>query len=272
MKRLTRFLFICLVLGYGTVAFAQAIVTDIRGTAFLRVGNAPEVPLLVGQKVPSGALLRTSVDSMVVLGFPDRQVCVIGEISTFRIVDYRFEAGQASKGQVSLNLISGSLRMALGEIGALNPGAIRVQIGVATMGILPSGDSNRTDASVVVLGGPVSVTVQEGRAVVISPAGLSQQLDAGQGMYLAPDGSVRRGNVSQIASLLGQGPDGKEILKQLASLQVQSTTDLMQQTVITLASLLPTDDVLTAPAVSTTATAGTAGAGGGGAGSIASPN
>lgn len=268
MKRLTRLLFACFALGYFALASAQALVAEIRGTAFIRQGTAPEEAVVVGRKIPPGALLRTSSDSMVVLGFPDRQICVIGETSTFRIVDYRFEAGQPEKGQVSLNLINGSLRIALGEIGALNPGAIHVQIGVATLGVLPSGDSNRTDASVVVLGGPVSVTVQEGRAVVLSPSGLTQQLDAGQGLYLGPDGSVRRGNVSQLASLLGQGAEGKEMLKQMASLQ--GTTELMQQTVITLASLLPTEDVLSAPALGTTTTAGTAGSGGGG--NIASPN
>ena len=272
MKRLIRMLLVCFSLGFGTLACAQALVTEIRGTAFIRLGTAPEQALVVGQKIPPGALLRTSSDSMVVLGFPDRQICVIGETSTFRIVDYRFEAGQPEKGQVSLNLINGSLRIALGEIGALNPGAIRVQIGVATLGVLPSGDSNRTDASVVVLGGPVSVTVQEGRAVVLSPSGLSQQLDAGQGLYLGSDGSVRRGDIGQLAALLGQGADGKEILKLLTSLQ--GTTGLIQQTVITLASLLPSDDVLAAPALGTTTTAGTAGTGGGGnaGGNIASPN
>ncbi len=103
---------------------------------------------------------------------------------------------------------------------------------------------------------------------MISPAGVSQQVDAGQGLYMGTDGSLRRGNVSQLSSLLGQGPDGKEILKELISLQ--ATTELMQQTVITLASLLPTEDVLAAPAVGTTTTAGTAGSGGGG--NVASPN
>jgi hypothetical protein len=267
MKRLTRFLLVSLALGYGSFAFAQAMVTEVRGGAFFQVGAAPERPLVAGQKIPPGALLRTAPDSMVVLGFPDRQVCVIGETSTFRIVDYRFEPGQAEKGQVSLNLINGSLRIVLGEIGILNPSAIRVQIGVATLGMLPSGDNNRTDASVVVLGGPVSVTVQEGRAVVLPPAGKPQQLDLGQGMYLGSDGSVRQGNAGQFASLFGQGAEGKEILKQLTSLQ--GMTDAILQTVITMASLLPTADVLSAPALGATATAGTAGTGGG---NVASPN
>ena len=270
MKRLIRLMFVCLALGYGALACAQAVVMEVRGAAFIQMWNNPEEPLLPGQKVPTGALVRTALNSMLVLGFPDRQVCVLGEISTFRIVDYRYENGQADKGQVSLNLINGSLRIAVGEIGTVNPGAIRVQIGIATLGVLPSSDNKRTDASVVVLGGPVSVTVQEGRAVVLSPSGQPQQLDAGQGLFLGTDGSVRRGNAGQLAALLGQSADGKEILKQMASLQ--GTTDTIQQTVITLASLLPTDEVLAAPALGTQTTAGTAGTGSGGGGNIASPN
>lgn len=268
MKCLTRFLLVCLALGYGGIAFAQAVATEIRGAAFYQLGTAPEQPLVAGQKVPPGALLRTASDSMVVLGFPDRQVCVIGESSTFRIVDYRFDSTQPEKGQVSLNLINGSLRIVLGEIGTLNPGAIKVQIGVATLAMLPSGESNRTDASAVVLGGPVALTVLDGRAVLVPSTGKPQQLDAGQGLYLGSDGSVRQGNAAQFSSLFGQVADGKEILKQLASLQ--GMTDTVQQTVIAMASLLPTADIVAAPVLGTTVTAGTAGTGGGG--NIASPN
>jgi hypothetical protein len=270
MNRLIRLLFFCFALGYGALASAQATVMEIRGTAYMQVGSNPEEPLLTGQPVPAGAVVRTSPDSMVVLGFPDRQVCVIGEVSTFRIVEYRYDKTQPDQGRVSLNLINGSLRIAVGEIGTVNPGAIRVQIGVATLGVLPSNDNKRMDASVVVLGGPVSVTVQEGSAMVLSPSGQPQQLAAGQGMFLGSDGSVRRGSAGQMASLLGQSADGKEMLRQLASLQ--GAGDLIQQTVITLASLLPTDEVLSAPAFSTSATAGTAGTGSGGGGNIASPN
>jgi len=270
MKSLIRIAFTILALGYGALAFAQAFVMEIRGTATVQTGTAAAVPLVAGEKLSPGAVLQTGPSSSVVLGFPDKQICVIGEMSAFRVIDYRYEPGQAEKGQVSLNLINGSLRIAVGDIGAANPGAIRVQIGVATMGLLPSGDA-RADASVVVLGGPVSVVVQEGRAVILTPAGQPQEIAAGQGMYLGADGAVRRGDASQMADVIGQSSEGKEILKLLAALQ--DSTQTIKQTVIVLAALIgsePTADILSAPATTTTTTAGTAGTGGGG--NIASPN
>ena len=270
MKALIRILFAALALGYGVLAFGQAFVVEIRGSATLQTGTGPAEPLVVGQKIPPGARLHTLRDSMVVLGFPDRQVCVIGENSTFLIVDYRYEPGQADKGEVHLNLINGSLRIAVGEIGSVNPGAIRVQIGVGTMGVLPSTD--RADASVVVMGGPMSVTVQEGRAVILLSSG-RQEVAAGQGLFFTADGTVRRGDASRMADVLGQSADGKEMLKQFASLD--GMTLVMQQTVITLATVFGddrTDLIPPPPALNSGTTAGTAGTGSGGGGNIASPN
>ena len=271
MKALIRILVAALALAYGAMALAQAFVVEIRGSATLQSGTGPAEPLVVGQKIPPGALLHTLRDSMVVLGFPDKQVCVIGQISTFRIVDYRYEPGQADKGEVHLNLIDGSLRIAVGEIGTVNPGAIRVQIGVATMGVLPSAE--RADASVVVLGGPVSVIVQEGRAVILLPSSGRQEVAAGEGLFFTADGTVRRGDASRMAELLGQSADGKEMLKQFASLD--GMTLVMQQTVITLATVFGgdrTDMIPPPPALNSGTTAGTAGTGSGGGGNIASPN
>jgi len=253
------------------LAQAQILIVQFSGTATLQTGNAPAAPVAKDRKeFPVGGQLRVGPGSTMVLGFPDGQVCALGENSVFRVNAYRFEKGAADKGFADLNLVSGSLRIAFGEIGTVNPSAIRVQMGAATMGVASSAAPAPTDASVVVLGGPMSVVVQAGRAVISLPAGQTQEVRAGEGMVLAQDGRVRVGSADQLASLLGPGAASQEILREMASLQ--GMTDVIQQTVITMASLLPTDDVLTAPAVSTTATAGTAGAGGGGAGSIASPN
>jgi len=249
-------------------AQAQILIARFDGTATLRMGDAPAAPVAKDRKeIPVGAQLRVGPGSTMVIGFPDGQVCVIGENSVFRVNAYRFEQGQADKGFVDLNLVSGSLRIAFGEIGTVNPAAVRVQMGAATLGVANNALAP-TDASVVVLAGPMSVVVEAGRAVISLPAGQTQAVGAGQGMVLAQDGTVRLGNAAQLASLLGPGADAQEILKQMASLE--GMTETIQQTIITLASLLPTADVLSAPALGTTATAGTAGAGGGG--KFASPN
>ena len=272
MRALIRFLLAVALTAAAAAAHAQAVVTEVRGSATMQIGTANATTIVAGQKVPPGALLQTGAGSMVVLGFPDRQIVVLGEFAVFRIVDYRFDPAQPGAGQVHLNLVSGSLRLAVGDIGAANPGAIRVQIGVATMGVLPS-ESRRTDASAVVVNGPLSVVVQEGRAVVIMPNGQSQGIDSGQGAVVGVDGNMRQGTVAQMAELAGNSPTGREMVRQLAALQ--GATPAMQQTVIVLATVFgpgAEEEPLAAPATNTSTTSGAAGLGGGGGGNIASPN
>ena len=257
---------------YGALAQAQVLIMQMTGTATLQVGNSPAAGVAPDRKeIPVGARLRTGPGATMVLGFPDGQVCVVGENSSFQVNAYRFEKGRADQGFVDLTLASGSLRIAFGEIGTANPSAIRVQMGAANLGLGNAEAAAPTDASVVVLGGPALVVVQSGYAVVSLPSGQGQEVRTGEGMFLAQDGTVRRGDASNMAALVGQGPAGDAMLRQLSALQ--GATGTIQQTVITLATVFGDDPrALSLPATGATTTAGTAGLGGGGGGNIASPN
>ena len=273
MKRVLRIGAMVAALSYCALAQAQVLIIKLTGTATLQAGTAPAVAVTQDLKeVPVGALLKTGSASTMVLGFPDGQVCVLGENSTFRVNAYRFAKGRADQGFVDLSLGGGSLRIAFGEIGTANPSAIRVQMGAANLGLGNAEAAAPTDASVVVLGGPALVVVQSGYAVVSLPSGQGQEVRTGEGMFLAQDGTVRRGDASNMAALVGDGPSGREMLRLLTTLQAATQTIL--QTVITLATVFgqAPEDVLTAPATNATTTAGTAGLGGGGGGNIASPN
>ena len=270
MKALIRIVFSFLALCQAALVDAQVLVMRMNGAATVKVGTADAKPL-AGEKgvLPLGAVLQTGPDAMVVLGFPDGMVAVIPGNSTFRLTNYVFDKTQPDKSAVDMNLIDGGMRVALGEIGFLNPSAIRIQVGAATMGILSSTFA-QTDASLVVVGGPVAVTVQDGRAEVRLPSGQSQEVSTGQGLYVGPDGILRHGIASRMADLVGQSAEGRVILRELAALQ--GTTQAMQQTVISLATLNQPSEQRVAPAFNAATTSGTAGLGGGGGGNIASPN
>ena len=274
MNALLRTGLIVVAVAYCALAQAQALIMQMTGTAMLRAGASPAVAVTPDRKeIPVGALLQTGPGSTMVLGFPDGQVCVLGENTTFRVNAYRFEKGRADQGFVDMNLVGGSLRIAFGEIGTANPSAVRVQMGVANMGLGIAEAAAPTDASVVVLGGPTSVVVQSGRTVVSLPAGQTQEVRAGEGMFFTQDGTVRRGSASNMADLVGDGPSGREMLLQLSALR--GATETIQKTVITLATVFggqAPGEALIAPATGATTTAGTAGLGGGGGGNIASPN
>ena len=219
----------------STVSGEGAVVVEVHGSASFQLGNQAPQPLRVGQLLPVGAVVvMTEQDSAAVLAYPDRQITIIGELSQLRIVGYRYDSKDPSKGLVSLNLISGSLRLVVGEIGQQNPGSVRVQIGTATLGVMPTENRN-TDANVVVLGGPVAVTVQQGQVQVLLPSGAPQQVGAGQGMYVDQDGAVSRGTTGQIVQQLGATSQGLNIQKQFATLQ--GYEQKIVQTVVTLAAV-----------------------------------
>ena len=221
-------------LAQNTVPAAVAVVAESSGTVTVQIGDGPPQPFKPGQPLQLGMIISIGPASSAVLVFPDGQVCALGEGSVFRIISYVFDPRDSSKNQVSLNLIDGSMRIVMGEIGQTNPSAVRVQIGTATLGVVPS-QSATTDASVVVQGGPVAVVVQEGRVEVRLPTGQPQEISAGQGMYMGLDGSVRRGAIGQIIQQLSQSPQGADAEKQLAVLQ--GFSQKLAQTVITLATV-----------------------------------
>jgi hypothetical protein len=262
-------------LAAAAVAFAQgdapragAVVKDLQGALTIQLGTNPPQPHKPGVPVPVGAIVRTGAKSTAMLVFPDGQICVLGENSTFRMASYSYDPRDPSKNQMALNLIDGSVRLVMGEIAQSNPGAVRVQAGVATVGV-DAASAPRTDASVVVQGGPVAMTVERGNVVAFLPSGPPQPVAAGQGLFLAPDGAVVRGTAAQIVQQLGT-----QMQQQFAALQAFSQS--IAQTVITLSipalaqllfgqidNLPPPGDIAAAPDSGTTSTPST-GAGGGG--------
>jgi hypothetical protein len=252
----------------GGAPRAGAVVKDLQGALTVQLGSNPPQPYKPGTPVPVGVIVRTGAKSSVMLVFPDGQICALGDNSTFRMASYSYDPRDPSKNRMVLDLIDGSLRLVMGEIAQSNPGAVRVQAGVATVGV-DAASAPRTDASVVVQGGPVAMTVERGSVVAFLPSGPPRPVAAGQGLFLAQDGAVVRGTAAQIVQQLGT-----QMQQQFAALQGFSQS--VAQTVITLSipasvrqlfaqldNLPPPGDIAAAPQSGTASTPST-GAGGGG--------
>lgn len=283
----TRWALLLVGLIFGAFALAQtvvmtgaAVVTEVNGTVQVRIGNNPAVPLIPGNRVPAGAIVSTGEDANTVLTFADGQVIVLGERTLFRIVNYDYEPDEMARSGVFLNLIEGSARLVMGTIGQFDPKLIRIQVGTGTLvGAANPEGGGATDAGVVVQGAATIVTVTQGHVALTLPTGQGITLGSGEGVFVQANGAVRQGSLDQIAMLVGQAADGKQILEQLDVMQSFVFPQSNQQTIITLATAAapalpdePTSSIESPPLASTTPTTASTGAGGGGTPCAASCN
>ncbi len=279
--RLRSFLILTLGLAAAAGAYAQgllrggALVKDLHGMLTVQTGSSPPQVHKPGTGIPVGSILRTGADSSVMLAFPDGQVCALAANSTVRLARYVYAPKEPSRNEMSLNLVSGGMRCVAGAIAQSNPGAVRMQAGVMTVGVDAS-SAPRTDASAVVLGTSMAMTVDRGSAVVYLPSGQPQQIAAGQGLILGQDGTLIRDTAAKIVQQLDAVPQGPEMRKQFAALdgvsQNMALTVIMLSTPGAAEKLLAQIEALPPPAEasaqtlpdSVTAITPPTGAGGGG--------
>jgi hypothetical protein len=108
--------------------------------------------------------VTTGADAQVVLRFDDGQQVVLNQNTEFRIVDFRYDAGDAKQDRTVFDLIKGALRMASGAIAGRNRQVVALRTPQATMGI-------RGTDFMVVLVNPAYVSVLEGAVSVTNAAG-----------------------------------------------------------------------------------------------------
>ena len=277
--RLRRFLFLILGLAAAAGAFAQggalragAVVKDLQGTLTIQTGTSPQQAHKPGTAIPVGAIVRTGADSSAMLVFPDGQVCALGGNSAVRVARYAYVPTESSKSEMSLNLLRGGLRCVAGEIARSNPAGSRLQVGVVTLRVDP--DAQRADALVVAQDGSVAATVERGGVTVFLPSGQPQPITAGQGLILAPDGTLVRDTAAKIVQQLDSLPQGQEMRKQFAALEsvgqdmavtviMLSTPEVADKLLVQLENLPPPEQVAPQPELGAATTPPT-GAGGGG--------
>ena len=270
------------VFAQGNATRAAAVVKDMQGALTVQSGTGVPQASKPGAVLPVGSILRTGANSATTLVFSDGQICALGEKSSLRIANYVYIPKASSGNEMSLNLIGGSLRCVMGAIAELNPAAVRLQVGVATIGVSPS-SASRTDTSAVVEAGTMAVTVERGSVVVSLPSGPPQSVAAGQGLFFAQDGTVVSGTTAEILQQLGALPQGLQMQQQFAALEgasqgiavtvaMLSNTATAQELLAPLGKLPPEEVlILQMPQLNTASTPPT-GAGGGGLPCTASCN
>jgi hypothetical protein len=257
---------------FGALALAQsgpgtsaAVVTEVNGTVMIQVGNGAPRLLRAGQRIPSGATLLTGADANVVLKFADGQIVVLGERTTFRIANYRFDPKDMSQSRDVLNLIGGSARIVMGAIGQSDPALVLIHVGSGTIFPLASQEGGKVVAAGISMeNSSAVVTVTQGQAFLSLANGNGVLLPSGGGIYVQPSGNYQQGGAEQIYTQLGESSYGKQMAEWLYAMQSFEFSQGVPRTVITLAAPLTAQfDEPAGPATTTAVTAATgAGAGG----------
>lgn len=91
--------------------------------------------LAVGQRVESGATVKTAHGANAVLRFDDGQMVSVGSDSLFVITEYKFNAHQPKESSFVGSLLKGAVRSVTGIIGETNKENVKIKTPAATIGI-----------------------------------------------------------------------------------------------------------------------------------------
>ena len=116
-------------------ADAAATTIAVSGDVTMQPKSGSAGQLAEGQRVESGATLKTAANGSMTLRFDDGQLTALSANTTYVINEYRFNAHKPEEGGVVSTLLRGGLRTVTGLIGKLNPGEVLVKTSVATIGI-----------------------------------------------------------------------------------------------------------------------------------------
>jgi len=141
---------------------------------------------------------------------------VLGQKGAFRLNDYTYDPKNLANGDFSLNLIDGVMRVVMGEIGQANPGALKLQVGTATISLQAGNQDKPTDASLATQDGAIAVSVIEGRLEVRLPSGAPLQVNAGETLFVSQTGNPRVGPTATMADVMGDSSLGLRMLAELA--------------------------------------------------------
>jgi hypothetical protein len=145
-------------------ALAAGVVQSMKGDVKAGPVGKTAATVAVNQRLTPGTAVVTGADAQVVLRFDDGQQVVLNQNTEFRIVDFRYDAGDAKQDRTVFDLIKGALRMASGAIAGRNRQVVALRTPQATMGI-------RGTDFMVVLVNPAYVSVLEGAVSVTNAAG-----------------------------------------------------------------------------------------------------
>lgn len=116
-------------------SFAAATTQALSGEVQMAPAKGEYGALAFGQRVESGATIKTGGNGRVVLRFDDGQMVSISEGSLFVITDYKFNAHKPAESNFAVSLFKGGMRAVTGAIGEANKSNVSIKTQVATVGI-----------------------------------------------------------------------------------------------------------------------------------------
>ena len=120
---------------WSCLALAAATVQALSGEVQRAPAKGDYGSLAFGQRVESGATIKTGANGRVVLNFDDGQKISISESSLFVITDYKFNAHKPAESNFAVSLFKGGMRAVTGAIGEANKSNVTIKTQVATVGI-----------------------------------------------------------------------------------------------------------------------------------------
>lgn len=152
---------------WSCLTLAAATTQAISGEVLMAPAKGDYGSLAFGQRVESGATIKTAASGRVVLRFDDGQMVSIAESSLFVINDYKFNAHKPEESNFFVTLLKGGMRAVTGVIGETNKSNVTIKTPVATMGIRGTDFQLYFDNKLYinVLQGAVSATNDGGTAI-----------------------------------------------------------------------------------------------------------
>jgi len=205
MKRFMVWIFGLMAMLATTLAFANATAFSVSGNVTAQTGAASPRLVRQGDTVRAGDTVITGANSSAVLKFEDGQIAALGANSRMLIQTFEYNA-QAKTGNIVLSLLRGGMRAITGLIGQSNPQKVTYKAGNYTIGI------RGTDTTIAVDGIQVVVTVETG-TISFTVGNQVFTINAGEGAFVGPDGSVRTGNIATVVQAIANNPALQSLLQ-----------------------------------------------------------
>lgn len=116
-------------------ALAAATVQAVSGEVMAAPAKGEYAKVAFGERVESGATVKTGSNGRVVLRFDDGQMVSLTESTLFVISEYKFNAHKPEEGSFFGSLVRGGMRAVTGAIGEANKKNVMIKTSVATAGI-----------------------------------------------------------------------------------------------------------------------------------------
>src|SRR5512135_313691 len=149
---------------FAGAAQAAAVLTSYQGDVRVALPGQGAAPATANEAIPPGSDVLTGLNARAVLKFDDSQVIALGQNTSFKVVDFSYDAGKPSEGRVVLDLLKGTLRAITGLIARANHQAFALRVPQATIGI-------RGTDFLVGVGNQAFVSVNSGEIAVTNDAG-----------------------------------------------------------------------------------------------------